>query len=101
MHLHGHLKQTLLDFDPIYAFWLFSFERYNGLLGNIDSNKKGSFEVTFVKRFIQSVQVGDYIRSIAPQLERRQSNFLDTLRESPGTTTTTIRLSSADAFNIE
>ena len=33
MHLHTHLLSCIEDFGPIYSFWLFSFERYNGLLG--------------------------------------------------------------------
>ena len=40
IHLHVHLKDCLLDFGPIYSFWLFSFERYNGMLGNLPNNKK-------------------------------------------------------------
>lgn len=27
MHLHCHIKECVLDFGPIYSFWLFSFER--------------------------------------------------------------------------
>ena len=27
MHLHGHLIECVMDFGPIYSFWLFSFER--------------------------------------------------------------------------
>ena len=26
MHLHLHLKDSILDYGPVYAFWLFSFE---------------------------------------------------------------------------
>jgi hypothetical protein len=33
MHLHGHLYDCLLDFGPVYSFWLFSFERENGVTG--------------------------------------------------------------------
>lgn len=33
MHMHLHLADCLQDFGPFHAFWLFSFERYNGLLG--------------------------------------------------------------------
>ena len=29
MHLHAHLKDCILDFGPVYSFWLFSFERFN------------------------------------------------------------------------
>ena len=35
IHLHCHLKDCVLDFGPVYAFWLFSFERLNGFLGII------------------------------------------------------------------
>ena len=33
MHLHLHLKNCLLDYGPVYAFWCFSYERFNGILG--------------------------------------------------------------------
>lgn len=32
MHMHCHLKSVILDFGPLYAFWLFSYERFNGIL---------------------------------------------------------------------
>ena len=38
MHLHCHLKDIILDFGPVQEFWLFSFERYNGILGNQPTN---------------------------------------------------------------
>ena len=50
MHLHGHLVDCMNDFGPVYSFWLFSFERYNGLLGSIPSNKK-SIEMQIMSRF--------------------------------------------------
>ena len=33
IHLHTHLVESILDYGPVYLFWLFSFERYNGTLG--------------------------------------------------------------------
>ena len=32
MHLHCHLRDSILDVGPVYSFWCFSFERYNGIL---------------------------------------------------------------------
>ena len=32
MHMHTHLADCVLDYGPVYSFWLFSFERYNGIL---------------------------------------------------------------------
>ena len=38
MHLHGHLKECVLDFRTVYSFWLFSFEWMNGILGACYTN---------------------------------------------------------------
>lgn len=54
MHLHGHLHECLTDFGPIHGFWLFSFERYNGLLGMYNTNKK-NIESQIMERFLQTV----------------------------------------------
>ena len=40
MHLHLHLMQCLLDYGPSHAFWCYAFERYNGILGSVHTNRK-------------------------------------------------------------
>ncbi len=40
VHLHCHLKDCILDYGPVHSFWLFSFERYNGILGDIHTNHR-------------------------------------------------------------
>lgn len=52
MHLHCHLKQCVFDYGPIHNFWLFSYERYNGILENFPSNNR-SLEIHLMQRFIQ------------------------------------------------
>ena len=44
MHLHCHLPECIDDYGPVHSFWLFFFERYNGLFGRIPTNHK-SIEV--------------------------------------------------------
>ena len=39
MHFSCHLDQYLRDHGPAYGFWLFPFERMNGLLGDTYTNK--------------------------------------------------------------
>ena len=51
MHMHGHLSECIRDYGPLHTFWLFSFERYNGLLG-IQPNNNRSIEMQLIKRFI-------------------------------------------------
>ena len=34
IHLHTHLVECVRDYGPMSSFWLFAFERFNGLLGD-------------------------------------------------------------------
>lgn len=34
IHLHCHLTECVKDFGPVYAFWLFAYERFNGIMGS-------------------------------------------------------------------
>lgn len=52
MHLHGHLRDVLKDYGPVQEFWLFPYERYNGILGHQPTNNK-LIEPQLVKRFLQ------------------------------------------------
>jgi hypothetical protein len=42
-HLLLHLCKCAKNFDPLYAFWYFSFERINGMLGNVVTSKNTLF----------------------------------------------------------
>ncbi|OAD81216.1 hypothetical protein PHYBLDRAFT_161840 [Phycomyces blakesleeanus NRRL 1555(-)] len=72
MHLHLHLKETIENFGPIYGFWLFSFEHYNGVLKGFETNQKSGFENTYMKRFLESSYNGDfcqaYLRNVTSPL---------------------------------
>jgi len=52
MHLHAHLASCINDFGPCHAFWLFSFERYNGILGTQPTNNR-SIEIQLMARFLK------------------------------------------------
>lgn len=38
MHLHLHLKESLMAYGPLHTFWCFSFERHNGILSGYHTN---------------------------------------------------------------
>ena len=50
MHLHMPLLDCVLDYGPVYAFWLFSFERYNGILGDYGTNQ-WAIEIQLMRKF--------------------------------------------------
>ena len=53
MHLHAHLKEMILDYGPSQELWLFSFERYNGLLGKQPTNNR-AIEPQLMQTFLRS-----------------------------------------------
>ena len=56
MHLHLHLCDCILDYGPVYSFWCFAFERYNGILGSYPTNSR-QIEPQIMKKFLQQQQV--------------------------------------------
>ena len=70
MHLHGHLVSCVRQYGPLYNFWLFSFERYNGILGNI-SNNKYNIKIQLMTRFDRDNQMMNLKYSVAGQAEMR------------------------------
>ena len=50
MHMHCHLASSVREFGPIHNFWLFAFERYNGILGGQPTNNR-SIELQLMRRF--------------------------------------------------
>lgn len=56
MHLHCHLTECVEEYGSIFAFWLFSFERYNGMLGNFPNNQK-KIEMQLMRHFETEMQL--------------------------------------------
>ncbi len=56
MHMHAHLSECIQDFGPVHVFWLFSFERYNGILEHLPNNNR-SIEIQILKRFMESTDL--------------------------------------------
>ena len=84
MHLHTHLVDCVLDYGPVYSFWLFSFECYNGILGEFKTNQR-SVEIQLMRKFtcnqfIQDVPLPTVFKNVfSPILDRLSSNQAGTL----------------------
>ena len=58
MHLHGHLLECILDYGPVYSFWCFPFERFNGKMEHPATNNH-RIELTMMRKFLQGQEVHD------------------------------------------
>ena len=54
-HLSMHLASMIRWFGPVYGWWLFPFEWYNGMLKhmNINGHDNGEMELTMLRSWIQ------------------------------------------------
>ena len=56
MHLHSHLRSCIEDYGPLHGFWLYAFERYNGILGSAPNNKR-SIESQLMDHFVHDSSI--------------------------------------------
>lgn len=80
MHLHGHLRKCIEDVGPVFSFWCYSFERYNGLL---ESFKKSwhAPEIQIMEKFslMQTLNATDTSGlpvQFAPCLDTIKQNYV-------------------------
>ena len=86
MHMHTHLADCILDYGPVYSFWLFSFERYNGILGNYSTNNK-SIELQIMRKFLRDQnlrefefpdQYAQHFKDLTEKLQHREGHQSET-----------------------
>ena len=58
MHLHSHLVNCVLDYGPVHNFWQFSFERFNGILGDFKTNQR-AVEMQLMRKFLRDQDIRD------------------------------------------
>ncbi|KAG1444793.1 hypothetical protein G6F56_010151 [Rhizopus delemar] len=86
MHMHLHVRESLKDFGPACASWVFAFERYNGIYKGYNSNQRKNFELTFMSHFLQNVHASDYLEMVKNSLDDDSYgylfNFIDKAKNS-------------------
>ena len=80
MHMHCHLASCIREFGPAHSFWLFPFERYNGILEGQPTNNR-SIELQLMHRF-QRDNMHLHLHHEAKQWPNA-NHFLDALPETP------------------
>ena len=89
-HLHLHLSSCYKDYGPCYGFWLFSFERYNGLLGKYHTNQL-SVEIQIMRQFVNDMNVRNSFGNSITLNNEEQVLFGQLIRTSTaGTSTETL-----------
>ena len=79
MHMHCHLSACISDYGPLHGFWLYAFERYNGILGSMPNNNR-SIEIQLMGRFLRESEVlsssfpgGDFADDFLPLFPKHKT----------------------------
>ena len=91
LHLSLHLSECTHDFGPLYAFWCFSFERMNGILGNLPNSHK-KIEPEIMRRMMNDNHINSIIINSGEEIKGLE---LLNKRTSVGS------LSEADEFSSD
>ena len=77
MQLHGHLAECIKDYGPVYSFWLFAFERLNGILESFHTNSH-NIPPQIMRKFLSIHRNGtlqwpvEFHQEFVPLLERHR-----------------------------
>ena len=82
--LHTHLVECILNYGPVYSFWLFSFEWYNDIIGDYATNQR-AVEIQLMRNFMSNqfikhiplpVEFQEHFESVMERLVSKQAGSL-------------------------
>lgn len=77
MHLHAHLRSCIEDYGPLYGFWVYAFERYNGILESVSNNGR-CIEPQLIERFLNDSMV--HSTQLPTEFEENFSPFFSSMQ---------------------
>jgi hypothetical protein len=85
-HLAMHYEDIIKLFGPVYSWWLFAFERFNGMLEKVNHNGHdgGRIELTLLRNWVQTHLIYEYLISLPPDAHDLERKFLDQLIKDEG-----------------
>ncbi|KAF5384761.1 hypothetical protein D9615_001059 [Tricholomella constricta] len=82
-HLSTHFFDMIRRFGPIYGWWLFAFERFNGMLEKVNHNGKdgGKMEVTLLRNWAQTQLIYELLLSLPPTAHDLEREMIEQVIE--------------------
>ncbi|KAL0056601.1 hypothetical protein AAF712_016795 [Marasmius tenuissimus] len=85
-HLSEHFSKMIKRFGPLYGWWLFGFERFNGMLEkvNINGKDKGRSELTLLRNWVQTHLIYELLISLPPDAHILERQLVEEIIETEG-----------------
>ncbi|KAI0044241.1 hypothetical protein FA95DRAFT_1497378 [Auriscalpium vulgare] len=103
-HLAMHFARMIKIFGPVYAWWLFAFERFNGMLEkvNLNGHDGGRMELTMLRNWTQAHLIYELLLELPADCSPHERSLLDNIigteaRQARGGMMTEILVMQAEA----
>ncbi|PPQ99854.1 hypothetical protein CVT24_009605 [Panaeolus cyanescens] len=83
-HLSMHYYDMIREYGPVYGYWLFAFERFNGILENVNHNGHdgGEMETTLLRNWIQNQLAYELLISLPPDAHPKERELINCIVET-------------------
>lgn len=83
-HLAMHFAHMIKLFGPIYAWWLFAFERFNGMLEKVNHNGHdgGRIELTLMRNWLRSHLLYELLLALPENAHPHEVAMIDQIIEN-------------------
>jgi hypothetical protein len=78
-HIAMHLSQMIKLYGPVYSWWLFAFERFNGMLEKVNHNGHdgGAIELTLLRNWVQTHLIYEYLLALPDDASPHERSLVD------------------------
>ncbi|THV04206.1 hypothetical protein K435DRAFT_649850 [Dendrothele bispora CBS 962.96] len=78
-HLAMHYTEMIKIYGPVYAWWLFAFERFNGMLEKVKVNGHdgGRIELTMMRYWVQAHLIYEYLLGLPSDASEHERNLVN------------------------
>ncbi|GBE87684.1 hypothetical protein SCP_1103610 [Sparassis crispa] len=85
-HLSTHFAKFIKLFGPVYGWWLFAFERFNGMFERVNTNGHdgGRMELTLMRHWIQCHLIYEYLLALPPEAHSKEREYVERVIKSEG-----------------
>jgi len=78
-HLAMHYVKFIKLFRPVYGWWLFAFERFNGMLKKLHHNGHdgGRIELTLLRHWVMTHLIYEYLLALPADAHPKEHEYVD------------------------
>jgi len=78
-HIAMHFSSMIKLLGPVYGWWLFAFERFNGMLKRVNHNGHdgGRMELTLLRNWVQTHLIYELLIALPPDASQHERDLLD------------------------